>query len=440
MFKHLFISIFLLSINLVYSQNLYFPPLTGNQWDTLSPSSLGWCTNKIDSLYLYLEQRNTKAFIVLKDGKIVLEKYFGTFISDSVWYWASAGKTLTAFTVGIAQQEGYLSIYDTTSHYLGTGWTSCTPQQEEKITIRHQLTMTSGLDDDVPNTDCTIDTCLIYKADAGTRWAYHNAPYTLLDNVIQSATGQNLNTYFTNKVKIHTGITGNFINTGFNNVFYSKTRSMARFGLLILNKGNWNGNQIMTDSVYFNEMVSTSQSLNESYGYLWWLNGKNSFMVPSIQFTFQGSLIPSAPNDLIAALGKNGQIINVVPSKNMVVVRMGNAPTVTQFISTTFNDTIWQKLNDIMCQTQDIKDNTKPEFQIFPNPAKNTITIQTNAFTNNNVNIKIYNKIGETVYEEKTLLKPNHTINVEPLQKGIYILDIIDESEYFIRQKIIISN
>lgn len=436
-----YLLLFFLFLNTVVSaQNLYFPPLTGNSWDTLSPSSLGWCNDKIDSLLSFLEQRNTKAFLVLKDGKIVIEKYYGTFTQDSIWYWASAGKTLTAFSVGIAQQEGHLSIYDTTSHYLGTGWTSCTPQQEEKITIRHQLTMTSGLDDDVPDTDCTIDTCLNYKADAGTRWAYHNAPYTLLDNVIQSATGQNLNTYFTNKVKIPTGITGTFINTGFNNVFYSKARSMARFGLLILNKGNWNGNQIMTDTAYFNQMVNTSQSLNESYGYLWWLNGKNSFMVPSSQFVFQGSLMPSAPNDLIAALGKNGQIINVVPSKNMVVVRMGNAPTVSQFISTTFNDTIWQKLNEIMCQTLDINNYKKPDFHIFPNPAKNTITIQSSDLINKNVNVIIYNKLGEIIYDEKTPFKSSFIINVERFQKGIYILDISDDAGNTMRQKIIISN
>jgi CubicO group peptidase (beta-lactamase class C family) len=90
---------------------------------------------------------------------------------------------------GIAQQEGHLSISDTTSNYLGQGWTICTPQQEEKITIRHQLTMTSGLKDDVPDHYCTLDTCLIYQADAGARWAYHNGPYTLLDSVIEVATG-----------------------------------------------------------------------------------------------------------------------------------------------------------------------------------------------------------------------------------------------------------
>lgn len=90
------------------AQNLYFPPISGTTWDSISPQSIGWCQEKIDSLYNYLDANNTKAFIVLKDGKIVLEKYFGTFDQNSLWYWASAGKTITSFMTGIAQQEGYL--------------------------------------------------------------------------------------------------------------------------------------------------------------------------------------------------------------------------------------------------------------------------------------------------------------------------------------------
>ena len=72
------------------AQQLYFPPLIGNTWDTVTPASLGWCTNYIDTLNDYLQSTNTKAFIILKDGKIAHEKYFGTFTVDSLWYWASA--------------------------------------------------------------------------------------------------------------------------------------------------------------------------------------------------------------------------------------------------------------------------------------------------------------------------------------------------------------
>jgi len=115
------------SLNL-FSQNidLYFPPKTGNGWQTLAPSELNFCPEKIDSLYAFLESRNTKSFILLKDGKIVLEKYFGTYVQDSIWYWASAGKSMTAFLVGQAQEENLLDIQDKTSDYLGTGrFSSC---------------------------------------------------------------------------------------------------------------------------------------------------------------------------------------------------------------------------------------------------------------------------------------------------------------------------
>ena len=67
---------------------------------------------------------------------------------------------------------------------------------------------------------------------------------------------------------------------------------MARFGLLILNEGQWNQNDILEDDVYYNEMISTSQEHNESYGYLWWLNGKNSYMIPQTQYVFDGQLMP----------------------------------------------------------------------------------------------------------------------------------------------------
>jgi hypothetical protein len=146
-----------------------------------------------------------------RTGKSCVEHYYGTFTVDSVWYWASAGKSLTAFTVGIAQQEGHLSISDTTSQYLGHGWTACPPVKEDLITIRHQLTMTTGLDDGVPDDHCTLDSCLQYLADAGTRWAYHNAPYTLLDSVIESATGQTLNSYLYQKISLPTGILGLYL-------------------------------------------------------------------------------------------------------------------------------------------------------------------------------------------------------------------------------------
>jgi len=432
---YIFISAVIVSLNL-NAQSLYFPPTTGGTWDTISPTTLGYCQPKIDSLYDFLEAENTKAFILLKDGKIVLEKYFGTHTQSSVWQWASAGKTITSFMVGIAKQEGHLSINDTASTYLGQGWTDCTPTQEEKITIRHQLTMTSGLDDGVSDPFCTLDNCLIYKADAGTRWAYHNGPYTLLDGVIENATGQTLNSFTTQKLKSPTGMTGTFAPVGYNNVFFSNARSMARFGLLILNNGNWNGNQILTDTAYFNQMTTTSQTLNKSYGYLWWLNGKQNFMLPSSQIVFPGSLIPNAPSDMISAIGKGGQFLNVIPSQNMVWVRMGEEPA-NSLVPFLLNDDIWEYVNDLLCATTGIdnQDNQNSFIQLFPNPGNEILNLKSDKQISE---VEVFNMQGQIV---KSLNTQNKEVSViiSELQNGLYFVKAILENGKIWTEKLIVE-
>jgi len=422
--KSILILFLLLSFRTL-SQPLYFPPTTGTTWDTLSLTSLGWCQDKMDTLLDYLGNRNTKAFILLKDGKIVVEQYYGTFTADSIWYWASAGKSLTSFMVGLAQQDGHLSISDTSSQYMGAGWTSCPPLKEDMITIRHQLTMTTGLDDGVPDDHCTLDTCLQYLADAGTRWAYHNAPYTLLDSVLESATGQTLNAYVFQKLYAATGIAGLYLPSSYDNVFYSKPRNMARFGLLMLNHGNWNGNQILTDTNYYSQMVNTSQSLNLSYGYLWWLNGKASYMVPGLQLVIPGFLNPNAPADMFAAMGKNGQFINVVPSMNLVYIRMGDAPG-SNPVPFTINDTIWLKLNDVFCNATAIHPvDPGKSLSIFPNPAHKIFTVD---FPGHSYDLILFDALGKIVFirnsvHEKTEL---NTSNIKP---GVYFLRVQTNKE-----------
>ncbi|MEY4603364.1 MAG: hypothetical protein RIT43_656 [Bacteroidota bacterium] len=411
------VKIFLLSLG-ISAQSMYFPPLTGDVWDTMSPQSLGYCQPKIDSLYNFLEVNNSKAFILLKDGKIVLEKYFGTHTSSSLWQWASAGKTITSFMTGIAQQEGHLSVLDTTSNYLGQGWTNCSPEQENKITIRNQLTMTSGLDDGVSDLYCTQDTCLNYLADSGTRWAYHNGPYTLLDSVIEIATGQTLNFYTTQKLKTPTGMTGNFFPVGYNNVFFSNARSMARFGSLILNKGNWAGNQIMTDSAYFNDMVNTSQNLNKAYGYLWWLNGKATFMVPTLQTVFPGFLCPSAPSDMISAIGSGGQFLNVVPSQNMVWLRMGDEPG-NSLVPFVLNDQIWEYVNDLVCATSEMEEIGIEHIQLYPNPVNEQVTLS--AKSGRLGRIIIFNHLGSKLTDFSTD-QATTSIDSSAFVEGVYFV------------------
>ncbi|MFM7017337.1 serine hydrolase domain-containing protein [Flavobacterium sp.] len=324
--------------------SMYFPPSDGSTiWETKSIAALGWNANAVQPLLDYLQLKNSKSFMILVNGRIVMENYFNGHSAITAWYWASAGKTLTATVTGIAEQEGYINTNNKVSDYIGTGWTSAPLAKENLITCKHLLSMSSGLDDSLG--DDVSPANLQYVADAGTRWAYHNV-YVKLQDVVAQATGQTWNNYFNSKLRDKLGMTGGlWVNgTDGTRTYWSTTRNMARFGLMALNKGKWNGTTVINES-YFNLATTTSQTINLSYGYLWWLNGKSSYRLPQSQFQFSGSIIPSAPSDMYAALGKNDQKIYVVPSKKMVVIRMGDAADAVNMALSNFDDVLWQKIN-----------------------------------------------------------------------------------------------
>lgn len=324
---------------------MYYPSNTDTAWERKSIADLGWNSSAAQSLKDYLIQKNTKSFMILVNGRIVMEEYFNGHSPAATWQWNSAGKTLAASTTGIAQQEGLLQITQKASQYLGAGWTLEPIDKENLINIRHLLTMTSGIND---ASDLIIRPNLTYLADAGTRWSYHNVFQKLMD-IVAAASGQDFETYFNNKLKNKIGMEG-FWNFGtIYKIYHSNTRSMARFGLLALNKGKWKNEQVLNET-FFNESTSSSQSLNPSYGYLWWLNGKSGAILPGSQTYYPGSLIPNAPNDMFAAMGAEDQRIYVVPSRKMVVIRMGNAsnPATPNFALSGFDNEFWGKLNAVI--------------------------------------------------------------------------------------------
>jgi CubicO group peptidase (beta-lactamase class C family) len=324
---------------------MYFPDNNSNVWETKSLTALNWNQSQVQPLLDYLELKHTKSFMILVNGRIVMENYFNGHTDTTPWYWASAGKTLTSTVTGIAQQEGLLNIDNKVSDYLGTGWTSAPLAKENLITNRHLLTMTSGLNDALG--DNVSPANLQYVADAGTRWAYHNV-YVKLQDVVAQASGQSWSSYFNSKLRDRIGMTGTWLESGEDlSVYWSTTRSMARFGLLALNKGKWKQEQIVNE-VYFNQAVNASQTINKSYGYLWWLNGKESYHLPQTQLQFNGSLIPSAPDDMYMALGKNDQKIYVIPSRKMVVIRMGESADGTNFALSDFDQVLWEKISAVI--------------------------------------------------------------------------------------------
>ncbi len=324
---------------------MYFPSNTNTVWETKSLSSLGWNQNAVQPLKDFLVKKNTKSFMILVNGRIVMEEYFDGHTASTAWEWNSAGKTLVSATVGIAQQEGLLNINNKVSQYLGTGWTSEPLPKENLITSRHLLTMTSGINDE---SQLVIKSNLTFLADAGTRWSYSNVFQKLMD-VIGQASNKGFETYFNNSLTSKIGMEGSWNNGLIFKIYHSNARSMARFGLLALNKGKWNNEQVINES-FFNECITSSQNINPSYGYLWWLNGKTSYMIPGGQTVFQGALVSNAPVDMYAAMGASDQRIYVIPSKNMVVIRMGAAsdPAKPSFAVSGFDNALWAKINAVI--------------------------------------------------------------------------------------------
>ncbi|MDW3194276.1 MAG: serine hydrolase [Cytophagales bacterium] len=335
---------------------MYFPPNNSSAWETVTPEALGWNEAVIPELEQFIRDTGTRGLIILKNGRIVFESYDGLtldginrFGQNNYWYWASAGKTLTSFLIGQAEAQQLLSLDDPSNTYLGQGWSSLNTDQENAISVRHHLTMTTGLDFNVSDPNCTDPECLQFLNAPGDQWFYHNAPYTILDQVIEGASNQSFDDFFEEQLLNKIGMEGFWEYIGFNHIFFSPPRSMARFGLLILAEGSWNGEPILNNETFFQDMINTSQPLNPSYGYLWWLNGKSAFIPPGITNLVSGDISLEAPEEMIAAIGANGQLINIVPSQQLVVIRMGNA-TDDSLVPFSIQNQLWDILNELIVE------------------------------------------------------------------------------------------
>jgi CubicO group peptidase (beta-lactamase class C family) len=421
--KYFYLPLFCLLPFLGTAQELYFPPIDSEDWETLSLNDLNWCPEKVDSLIDFVEESNSKSFIILKDGKIVIEEYFDDHDAEALWYWASAGKSLMAMLMGMVQEDGLVDIENPTNTYLGEGWTNCSLEDEAAIKIRHQLSMASGLDDSIEPTgsteNCFEPECFECLAAPNTRWAYHNSAYRILQDVLESVTGQDKSLYTRTRLGNRIGMKGFWLDY----IYFSKARDMARFGLLTLAQGNWDGDIVLADQNYYSDMVNPSQEVNPSYGYLWWLNGQDSYMLPGLQLSLNGNLIAEAPEDMFAALGKNDQKIYVVPSQNLVVVRQGNSAGPVVAAPSSFDNQLWAKITDLSCVTA-TKEMHSTGFKLFPNPAKDLVEIQSDIDFDQ---MQLFNVQGQLL---KTM-PAQQTFSVKGLPAGLYFVQL--SSERYIR-------
>lgn len=319
--------------------NYYYPPLTGSVWETTDPADLGWDINRLNEAIDYVALNNSNALIILYKGRIVIERYWNGFSATSSKRIFSASKSMAAFLAGLAAEQGKLDINKKVSDYIGTGWSKELLEKENQITVKHLITMTSGLKEN-----------LTYDAEPGTKWFYNTTAYHKIYDVLAKAYNQTNAEYTNSQLWSKIGMQNSFWDTepGFGGEGPSMScsgRDMARFGLMIISDGKWNGTTLLQEANYFQAMTNSSQILNPSYGYLWWLNGKASYILPGNSPSIPGTLFPNAPSDLIAALGYADKKIYVVKSKDLVVIRHGMASnaSVTPAASS-FDNELWKRL------------------------------------------------------------------------------------------------
>lgn len=335
--------------------DFYFPPPGATaEWAHIDPVEAGFDRMKLENVLEFARQQRSSSLVMVYRGRVLAEGNWnpnelttgraakgntkkvrgyddrmigrdvaGRAIEDV----ASAQKSISSILCGIAQEKRLLDINDPVLKYLGPGWSKASPEQETAITVRHLLTMTTGLDES-----------LAYKVAPGTRWFYNSTAYSrvLMCTAAAAKLDRNVLTkeWLTGPIGMQDSRweervlpEGIELPEGFerkNTVGFATTaRDLARFGLLISAGGDWNGQVIIRDKQYLHDATHPSQKLNPSYGYLWWLNGQPK-IVRGRQL-IDGPLLATAPADLIAALGGFQRKLYVVPSQELVVSRLGDS-------------------------------------------------------------------------------------------------------------------
>lgn len=206
------------------------------------------------------------------------------------------------------------------SDYIGTGWTKASPEQEAMIRVIDVLRQSSGL-----------TTEFAYDAPPGTVFLYNTAVYAATKRVLAAAAKQPLEAITREWLTAPAGMGDTswrkrpaaMADVGNSTGLVTSPRDTARFGQIVLDGGRAaDGRPIVSEAGL--KAIFTRSATNPAYGRLWWLNG-SSYTIKPLANRIDGPLIAAAPPDLVAALGALDRKLYVVPSKKLVVVRMGQA-------------------------------------------------------------------------------------------------------------------
>ena len=271
----------------------------------------------------YLETNNTVAFIIIKNDSIQYEKYFDGYDQESVVASFSMAKSVTSMLIGCAIQDGYIkSVDEPVTNYIP----EFKNEEISKVTIKNLLQMTSGIKFNESYVNPFGDAATyyygtnlrraIYKRklayQPGTNFSYSSGDTQILGLVLERALkGKSITAYLEEKIWKPLGMEYDATwsldrkKDGLEKTFCclnAHARDFAKLGRLYLNKGNWNGVQVVPqDWVEASTTADTADGGVEYYKYQWWLEKDGSYN----------------------AAGILGQYIYVNPAKNLIIVRLG---------------------------------------------------------------------------------------------------------------------
>ncbi len=303
-------------------------------WQTATPAAAGMDPTTLDQArtYAFAANQHTQGVVVVRGGKLVQEWYAPGEGPDS---WAaswSVGKSFASAMIGIAISQGKIPSVD---EPLSTYFPEWAGTAKGAITIKDVLHMASGLQwnedynpADLKNSDIiqmglAADELAYAKSrplahTPGTHWYYSSGDAMLLSGIIQKATGMSADQYAQQVLFGPLGMkqVEQWQDGAGHALTYCCTdttsRNFARFGLLYLNHGNWNGTQVVPSS-WVDDSFNVFGPSNGEYGYMWWFD--------SLENLFPSSGLKGPVEE---ALGFDGQFIYIIPSLDLVVVRNGD--------------------------------------------------------------------------------------------------------------------
>ena len=294
----------------------------GADWETSSPEAEGMDAEPFDRIDAYCVEHGCRAVVVVRHGRIVWERYWGGWneaSTDNSW---SMAKSVVSALVGIAIDEGKIRGLDQSASGFIPEWRG---DDRERITIGHLLTMTSGLTWRMIYKQPAGDTIKMLQSndqlayalnrqlyrEPGTDWYYSDGDAEAFSRIIEEATGMSAADYAREKLFGPIGMEGArwlTDNVGQEMTYcciMSTARNFARFGYLFLRNGKWEERQVVPED-WVKASTQPSQIENLNYGYYWWL----------MDFA-------DAPADLYTAIGFATKRIYVIPSLDIVAVRLG---------------------------------------------------------------------------------------------------------------------